>query len=206
MIKGKNGCKYFASKWFIPIITIKLSLQPFPANRLSISTLLSLGNKERERPFTWLRIPCKQVKISALQIAYLAVPSHTNKYVGNTKDIVSSLKVIMFKTVDMHKGINPSVVVPLYRRCLDEKWKADIDNHTFHFEASMYKYNMHKNYIKDETNKSSEANTKSYYIKFAEGPRMLQDVVNTNAITLTKPFFCNQVSSLCYIKPFLHFR
>ncbi|XP_060553546.1 uncharacterized protein LOC132714657 [Ruditapes philippinarum] len=193
MVKTNIGCRYFALNWYVPVIVVKLRLTPDAEAKLSVSKLHSIKNTERTNPFTWLRIPCRQIKITSLAIAYLISKSYTDRStcLGSGECIISSLKVVIYKKLNNLKGINPSVAIPIFERCLRKQWKAVIRNSTIRFKADFYNGNDR---YSEETDTSLENIPKrDTYTYFTEGPTPIKQLVQSNAITLTKPFFCKQV-------------
>ena len=176
MVRTHNDCKYFASKWFIPLIIMEIELRPSPRKKLPVSSLRSLSYERRTHPLTWLRVPCKKINITTFEIDY---------FIDETRrGYISLIKVFIYKRVDMTRGINPSVLMPRFSRCLQEEWKIGIGNITATLSANFYN-------TASKINRTFERQL--WDVPFAEGPVRVIQVLHLNAITLAKPFFCKQV-------------
>jgi hypothetical protein len=182
-------------RWYVSLILMKLSLKLNAGLKLSVSKLHSIQNTERTNPFTWLRIPCKQIKITSLAIAYLISKSYTDisTCVGSGECLISSLIVIIYKRNNMFNGINPSVATPFFERCFRKQWIAVIRNSTITFKADFY--NVKTYMTKTPTLRLKSTQTRKLHI-FTEGPA---------PITLTKPFVFKQVNNSLYYFVFNEF-
>jgi hypothetical protein len=203
MFRTPNGCTYFALKWFAPWAMIQIKLLPKTGTMLAETDLLLLGHEERRRPLMWLKVPCRKVRISSVELFYSTSMNTINHKANGseTSKYVTSLIARVWKSFDYFTGMDPSVIIPLFHKCATGVWEAKLWNKIYRFDSYFDKYNV---YIQDgQTRKTkwppdgkstfTEAPAdNALYTKLAEGPTSVSDFKYVG-INLKKPYFCNQV-------------
>lgn len=203
MIQSQNGCNYFALKWFAPLVMIQVKLVPKFGTVLEVSELLSLGDSDRQKPLKWLKVPCRKVGISCIELFYSTSDDtkiHKEQN-GEAVKKVTSLMARVWRNIDYNTGMNPSVTIPIYHKCATDTWQAKLRRKIYTFEAYFDRYSP---YIQDgmrrkmkwpqqgDTNDFEWRVAPALYKKIAEGPSKAVNFKN-KGIVLRKPYFCDQV-------------